>query len=67
MRFLGIDPGEKRIGLAVGDELGFASPLPALFTAATEQAYCVLFVRPDTTIGDTVPDPVMAPGLQVTV
>lgn len=30
MRFLGIDPGEKRIGLAVGDDLGFASPLPAL-------------------------------------
>ena len=30
MRFLGIDPGTKRIGLATGDELGLASPLPAL-------------------------------------
>jgi putative pre-16S rRNA nuclease len=28
MRFLGIDPGAKRLGLAVGDDLtGFASPL----------------------------------------
>ncbi len=30
MRFLGIDHGSKRIGLAVGDELGLASPAPAL-------------------------------------
>ena len=30
MRFLGIDPGTKRIGLATGDELGLASPIPAL-------------------------------------
>lgn len=30
MRFLGIDPGTKRLGLARGDELGLASPLPAL-------------------------------------
>lgn len=29
-RFLGLDPGTKRIGLASGDELGLASPLPAL-------------------------------------
>jgi putative holliday junction resolvase len=28
-RFLGIDYGEKRIGLSVGDELGFASPIAA--------------------------------------
>ncbi len=28
-RFLGIDYGEKRIGLAFGDDLGLASPLPA--------------------------------------
>lgn len=33
MRFLGIDPGTKRIGLASGDELGLASPLPALTQA----------------------------------
>jgi len=30
MRFLGLDYGAKRIGLSVGDELGVASPLPAL-------------------------------------
>ncbi|MGF1530183.1 MAG: Holliday junction resolvase RuvX [Puniceicoccaceae bacterium] len=28
-RFLGIDYGEKRIGLSYGDELGIATPLPA--------------------------------------
>jgi putative Holliday junction resolvase len=33
MRFLGIDPGTKRLGLARGDELGLASPLPALLQA----------------------------------
>lgn len=30
MRFLGIDYGTRRIGLSVGDELGVATPLPAL-------------------------------------
>ena len=30
MRFLGIDYGTRRIGLAFGDELGVATPLPAL-------------------------------------
>lgn len=30
MRFLGIDYGTRRIGLAAGDELGIATPLPAL-------------------------------------
>ena len=30
MRFLGIDHGTRRIGLAFGDELGVATPLPAL-------------------------------------
>ncbi|KAF0094992.1 MAG: putative holliday junction resolvase [Puniceicoccaceae bacterium 5H] len=29
-RYLGIDYGEKRIGLAYGDELGVATPLPAV-------------------------------------
>lgn len=29
MKLLGIDYGEKRIGLSCGDELGLASPLPA--------------------------------------
>ena len=35
MRFLGIDYGERRIGLSFGDELGVATPLPAI-TAADE-------------------------------
>ena len=30
MRCLGIDYGEKRIGLSYGDDLGVAVPLPAL-------------------------------------
>lgn len=33
MRFLGIDYGTRRIGLASGDELGIATPLPALVEA----------------------------------
>lgn len=32
-KFLGIDYGEKRIGLSFGDELGLASPLPAALEA----------------------------------
>lgn len=30
MRFLGLDYGAKRIGLSSGDEVGVATPLPAL-------------------------------------
>jgi putative Holliday junction resolvase len=33
MRFLGIDYGARRIGLSYGDELGVATPLPALTDA----------------------------------
>ncbi len=33
MRYLGIDYGTRRIGLASGDELGLATPLPALVDA----------------------------------
>jgi putative Holliday junction resolvase len=33
MRFLGIDYGTRRIGLATGDELGIATPVPALVEA----------------------------------
>lgn len=33
MRFLGIDYGTRRIGLAYGDDLGVATPLPALTDA----------------------------------
>jgi len=36
MRCLGIDYGEKRIGLAWGDELGVATPLPAAVEATFE-------------------------------
>ena len=34
MRCLGIDFGEKRIGLSYGDDLGVAMPLPALMDLA---------------------------------
>jgi putative Holliday junction resolvase len=33
MRFLGIDYGTRRIGLSYGDELGVATPLPAITEA----------------------------------
>lgn len=33
MKFLGIDYGTRRIGLATGDELGIATPIPALVEA----------------------------------
>ena len=42
MRFLGIDPGEKRIGLAVGDDLGIASPLDALTQGRLEERWAAL-------------------------
>ena len=37
MRFLGIDYGSRRIGLAYGDEQGIATPLPALTDAEPKQ------------------------------
>jgi putative Holliday junction resolvase len=46
MRFLGIDYGTRRIGLATGDELGIATSLPALVEpelAARRQAIAALF------------------------
>ena len=36
MRCLGIDYGAKRIGLAHGDEIGVATPLPAVIEVAGE-------------------------------
>lgn len=36
MRCLGIDYGAKRIGLAHGDEVGVATPLPAVIEPASE-------------------------------
>ena len=42
MRFLGIDPGTRRIGLAYGDELGVATPLPALTQADPAQRWAAL-------------------------
>ena len=37
--FLGIDYGERRIGLSSGDELGFASPIPAAVEATPEERF----------------------------
>ena len=37
MRCLGIDYGERRIGLAWGDELGVATPLPAAVQPTQEE------------------------------
>jgi putative Holliday junction resolvase len=37
MKCLGIDYGERRIGLSFGDDLGVALPLPALIEASVDQ------------------------------
>jgi putative Holliday junction resolvase len=39
MRFLGLDYGTRRIGLSFGDELGVATPLPALTSADAAQQW----------------------------
>jgi putative Holliday junction resolvase len=39
MRCLGIDFGEKRVGLSYGDELGVATPLPALTDPSPEARF----------------------------
>jgi putative Holliday junction resolvase len=42
MRCLGIDYGARRIGLSFGDELGVATPLPALTEADAEKRWTAL-------------------------
>jgi len=42
MRCLGIDHGTRRIGLSYGDELGVATPLPAITDAAPEKRWAAL-------------------------
>ncbi len=42
MRCIGIDYGSKRIGLAFGDDLGVATPLPALIDADELQRWAHL-------------------------
>ena len=42
MRFLGIDYGARRIGVAYGDDLGVATPLPALVAADPESRWAAL-------------------------
>ena len=39
MRCLGIDYGERRIGLSFGDELGVATPLPALTEVSVAERF----------------------------
>lgn len=42
MRCLGIDYGTRRIGLSYGDELGVATPLPAITDVAPEKRWAAL-------------------------
>lgn len=42
MRCLGIDYGERRIGLSYGDEIGVATPLPALIDADPDKRWAEL-------------------------
>jgi hypothetical protein len=39
MRFIGIDYGTRRLGLAYGDELGVATPLPAQVDADADRRW----------------------------
>lgn len=42
MRYLGIDFGAKRVGLSYGDEIGVATPLPALIDADAGKRWAAL-------------------------
>ena len=42
MKCLGIDWGERRIGLSYGDEIGVATPLPALIDADADKRWTTL-------------------------
>ncbi len=42
MRCLGIDYGTRRIGLSYGDEIGVATPLPALVQSTNEHRWAAL-------------------------
>jgi len=42
VRFLGIDYGSRRIGLSYGDDLGVATPLPALTEVDPEKRWAAL-------------------------
>jgi putative Holliday junction resolvase len=55
MRCLGIDHGERRIGLSYGDDIGVATPLPALvFVDASRQWAGIAAVLKDRRITDVV-------------
>jgi putative Holliday junction resolvase len=55
MRYIGIDLGTRRIGLAFGDELGVATPLPALTQAEPERRWAALLA----VIGDRRADEIV--------
>jgi len=44
MRCIGIDYGTRRLGLAYGDDLGVATPLPALIDADEARRWAALLV-----------------------
>ena len=55
MRCLGIDHGARRIGLSYGDEIGVATPLPALvFADASKQWAGIGAILKDRKITDVV-------------
>jgi putative holliday junction resolvase len=55
MRYIGIDLGTRRIGLAFGDELGVATPLPALTqTERTDREAALLAVIRERRAGEVV-------------
>lgn len=54
MRFLGIDYGTRRIGLSFGDDLGVATPLPALTEADEGKRWQALLVVARTRRADEI-------------
>ncbi|MAM92029.1 MAG: Holliday junction resolvase RuvX [Opitutaceae bacterium] len=55
MRAIGIDYGEKRIGLSYGDEIGVATPLdPAIDKSEAERIACIVKVAQDRKATDLV-------------
>lgn len=48
-------------------DAGDGGPIPAKLLAVTVKVYAVPFVKPDTAIGEVVPEPVNPPGNDVTV
>jgi len=54
-RLLGLDPGQRRIGVALSDELGlFAHPRPAIITGRTDAFAAIARIVQEEDVGEVV-------------